>query len=73
MVRTPGVEKLFEGRNALGAREAVELAERISGDSSAAHSLAHCLAVEDTLGLDVPNRCTGCAPCWWNWSGFTTT
>ncbi len=20
-----------------------------------------------------PNRCTGCAPCWWNWSGFTTT
>ncbi|MDC8972904.1 NADH-quinone oxidoreductase subunit C [Mycobacterium marinum] len=49
-----GVEKLFEGRNALGAREAVELAERISGDSSAAHSLAHCLAVEDALGLDVP-------------------
>src|SRR5436309_11517384 len=34
-----GVEKLFEGR---GATDAVPLAERISGDTAAAHALAHC-------------------------------
>ncbi len=48
-----GVEKLFEGRAAL---DAVGLAERISGDTSAAHALAHCLAVEDALGIQVPDR-----------------
>ena len=48
-----GIEKLFEGRTTTGA---VELAERISGDSSAAHALAHCLAVEDALGIDVPDQ-----------------
>ncbi len=46
-----GVEKLFEGMNAI---EATPLAERISGDTSAAHALAHVLAVEDALGLKVP-------------------
>jgi Ni,Fe-hydrogenase III large subunit/Ni,Fe-hydrogenase III component G len=46
-----GIEKLFEGRNALGA---VELAERISGDTSAAHALAHSLAIEDALVVTVP-------------------
>jgi Ni,Fe-hydrogenase III large subunit len=46
-----GVEKLFEGA---GALEATPLAERISGDTSAAHALAHVLAVEDALGLKVP-------------------
>lgn len=46
-----GIEKLFEGRVASGA---VDLAERISGDTSAAHALAHSLAVEDALGLQVP-------------------
>jgi Ni,Fe-hydrogenase III large subunit/Ni,Fe-hydrogenase III component G len=46
-----GVEKLFESRSAL---EAVDLAERISGDTSAAHALAHCLAVEEALGMVVP-------------------
>ena len=46
-----GVEKLFEGMDAL---EATPLAERISGDTSAAHALAHALAVEDALGLSVP-------------------
>lgn len=46
-----GIEKLFEGRTAAGG---VELAERISGDSSAAHALAYSLAVEDALGIDVP-------------------
>lgn len=38
-----GTEKLFEGR--LPA-EGVELAERISGDSTIAHSLAYCQALE---------------------------
>lgn len=48
-----GMEKLFEGRTADGA---VELAERISGDTSAAHALAHSLAVEDALGVQVPDE-----------------
>jgi Ni,Fe-hydrogenase III large subunit/Ni,Fe-hydrogenase III component G len=46
-----GVEKLFEG---LDATAAIHLAERISGDSSAAHALAHSLAVEDALGIVMP-------------------
>ena len=46
-----GVEKLFEGLDATGA---VHLAERISGDTSAAHALAHSLAVEDALGITMP-------------------
>jgi Ni,Fe-hydrogenase III large subunit len=46
-----GIEKLFEQRP---ATDAVELAERISGDTSAAHALAHCLAIEDALGLELP-------------------
>ncbi len=48
-----GVERLFEGRSADGA---VELAERISGDTSAGHALAHSLAVEDALGIRVPDH-----------------
>lgn len=48
-----GIEKLFEGRP---CTEGIELAERISGDTSAAHSLAHALAVEDALGLTVPEH-----------------
>jgi len=46
-----GVEKLFEG---LDATEAIHLAERISGDTSAAHALAHTLAVEDALDITMP-------------------
>ncbi|RYV50818.1 NADH-quinone oxidoreductase subunit C [Pengzhenrongella frigida] len=46
-----GIEKLFEG---FAATEAVHLAERISGDTSAAHALAHTLAVEDALGITMP-------------------
>jgi Ni,Fe-hydrogenase III large subunit/Ni,Fe-hydrogenase III component G len=46
-----GIEKLFEGRT---PAEALGLAERISGDSAAAHSVAFCLAVEDALGSAVP-------------------
>ncbi|TAM64828.1 NADH-quinone oxidoreductase subunit C [Mycobacterium sp.] len=48
-----GLEKLFEHRPADGA---VELAERVSGDTSAAHALAHSLAVEDALGVEVPDE-----------------
>jgi Ni,Fe-hydrogenase III large subunit/Ni,Fe-hydrogenase III component G len=48
-----GIEKLFHGRPATGA---VELAERISGDTSAAHALAHSLAVEDALGIELPDQ-----------------
>jgi len=48
-----GVEKVFEGRPATGA---VNVAERISGDTSAGHALAHSLAVEDALGIAVPDE-----------------
>jgi Ni,Fe-hydrogenase III large subunit/Ni,Fe-hydrogenase III component G len=48
-----GIERLFHGRAATGA---VDLAERISGDTSAAHSLAHSLAVEDALGIELPDQ-----------------
>jgi Ni,Fe-hydrogenase III large subunit/Ni,Fe-hydrogenase III component G len=46
-----GVEKLFEG---LGATDAIHLAERISGDTSAGHGAAHAQAVEDALGIQMP-------------------
>jgi Ni,Fe-hydrogenase III large subunit/Ni,Fe-hydrogenase III component G len=46
-----GVEKLFEG---LEATDAIHLAERVSGDTSAGHALAHSLAVEDALGITLP-------------------
>jgi Ni,Fe-hydrogenase III large subunit/Ni,Fe-hydrogenase III component G len=46
-----GIEKLFHGRE---ATDATELAERVSGDTSAGHALAHALAVEDALGIAVP-------------------
>jgi len=48
-----GLEKLFQGRLAGGA---VELAERVSGDTSAAHALAHSLAIEDALGIELPDE-----------------
>ncbi len=47
-----GVEKLFQGRPAGGA---VDLAERVSGDTSVGHALAHSLAIEDALGIDLPD------------------
>lgn len=47
-----GIERLFHGR-AAGA--AVDLAERISGDTAAGHALAHSLAVEDALGVRLPD------------------
>lgn len=48
-----GIERLFQGR-AIDA--AVDLAERISGDTSAGHALAHSLAVENTVGADLPDE-----------------
>jgi Ni,Fe-hydrogenase III large subunit/Ni,Fe-hydrogenase III component G len=47
-----GLEKLFHGRT---ATDAVELAERVSGDTSAGHALAHSLAVEDAAGVWMPD------------------
>jgi len=46
-----GLEKLFERR---AATDAVTLAERVSGDTSAGHALAHSLAVEDAFGVELP-------------------
>jgi Ni,Fe-hydrogenase III large subunit/Ni,Fe-hydrogenase III component G len=45
-----GIEKLFEGRR---PDDGIELAERISGDTSVGHTLAYTLAVEDALGWTV--------------------
>ena len=48
-----GTEKLFEGR----APEAgVELAERVSGDTTIGHALAYCQALETASGTAVPDR-----------------
>jgi len=48
-----GVERLFQGRR---PADAVELAERISGDTTVGHALAFCQAIEDarqqTVSLD---------------------
>jgi len=48
-----GTEKLFEGR---APAEGVELAERISGDTTIGHSLAYCQALEKLSGTEVPKR-----------------
>jgi Ni,Fe-hydrogenase III large subunit len=48
-----GLEKLFQGRPAGGA---VDLAERISGDTSVAHALAHSLAIEDGCGIELSDE-----------------
>jgi Ni,Fe-hydrogenase III large subunit/Ni,Fe-hydrogenase III component G len=48
-----GTEKLFEGREPAGG---VELAERISGDTTVGHALAFCEAVEAATGVEVPER-----------------
>ena len=48
-----GTEKLAEG---LAPPRAVFLAERVSGDSSFAHALAYCHALERMSGCDVPSR-----------------
>ncbi|MBM3219576.1 MAG: formate hydrogenase [Candidatus Rokubacteria bacterium] len=48
-----GTEKLFEGRDPAAG---VELAERISGDTTVGHSLAFCQAVEAAAGKPVSDR-----------------
>jgi Ni,Fe-hydrogenase III large subunit/Ni,Fe-hydrogenase III component G len=48
-----GTEKLFEGRD---PESGVELAERISGDTTVGHALAFCQAVESAARADVPVR-----------------
>lgn len=46
-----GLAKLAEGRT---PADALELAERISGDTTVGHATAFCAAVEDALGVEVP-------------------
>lgn len=48
-----GTEKLFEGR---APAAGVELAERISGDTSVGHALAYCRAIEAAAGVEAPPR-----------------
>ena len=48
-----GIEKLFETMTYMAG---VELAERISGDSSVAHPMAYCQAVEALAGVTIPPR-----------------
>ena len=48
-----GVEKLFESTT---LDRGLKLAERISGDSSVAHALAYCQAVESLAGVTIPER-----------------
>jgi Ni,Fe-hydrogenase III large subunit/Ni,Fe-hydrogenase III component G len=48
-----GTEKLFEGRPPAAG---VELAERISGDTTIGHALAYCQALEALAGAEVPTR-----------------
>jgi len=48
-----GTEKLFEGR---APAEGVELAERVSGDTSVGHALAFCQALESGAGMTAPER-----------------
>ncbi len=48
-----GIERLFE---AVPLERGIGLAERISGDSSVAHALAFCQALESTAELQIPPR-----------------
>lgn len=48
-----GVERQFQGRP---PEDGAALAARVSGDTTAGHTLAFCLAVEDALGIAVPER-----------------
>lgn len=45
-----GIEKLFQGRT---PAQGLELAERVSGDTSIGHGLAFCQAVEDAMDQPV--------------------
>ncbi|MFF5212503.1 NADH-quinone oxidoreductase subunit C [Streptosporangium sp. NPDC000396] len=45
-----GIEKLFEGRH---PADGLQLAERVSGDTTVGHALAYCLAIEEATGTPV--------------------
>jgi Ni,Fe-hydrogenase III large subunit/Ni,Fe-hydrogenase III component G len=47
-----GIERMFEGAD---VRDAVQIAERVSGDTAVGHGLAYCMAVEEAQGIDVPH------------------
>jgi len=47
-----GIERLFEGRL---ATDGIALAERISGDTAVGHATAYAVAVEEALGLELPD------------------
>jgi Ni,Fe-hydrogenase III large subunit/Ni,Fe-hydrogenase III component G len=48
-----GIEKLFEARR---PADGLELAERVSGDTSVGHALAYCLAVEEATATEVSEQ-----------------
>ncbi len=48
-----GIEKRFES---FSWQESSRLAGRVSGDSTVAHSLAYCMALESMTGCNVPER-----------------
>jgi Ni,Fe-hydrogenase III large subunit/Ni,Fe-hydrogenase III component G len=48
-----GTEKLFEGRR---PADGVELAERVSGDTTIGHALAYCRAIESAAAIEIPLR-----------------
>jgi Ni,Fe-hydrogenase III large subunit len=48
-----GIEKKFES---LTWRAGVRLAGRVSGDTTVAHSIAYCMALESMTGCQVPQR-----------------
>jgi Ni,Fe-hydrogenase III large subunit/Ni,Fe-hydrogenase III component G len=46
-----GTERLFQGKT---PDEGIALAERVSGDTSVAHAVAYCQAVEQLAGIEIP-------------------
>jgi Ni,Fe-hydrogenase III component G len=51
-----GIEKLFQGRT---PEQGIELAERISGDTSIGHTLAFCQAIEDARSMPLTEELGG--------------
>lgn len=49
-----GMEHLFQGLSPIGDGRSVALAESIAADTSVGHALAHVLAVEDAMGMQIP-------------------
>lgn len=50
-----GIERQFQGLAAAADHRSITLAESIAGDTSVGHVLAHVLAVEEALGIDMPD------------------